>query len=148
MSGSGHRSRARDGSVAVAPRPPPLHIGQASDLIERPQLLPVELVRDVLDLVDRPGPRGRAYAPLFPEQALAAAAEAEHDISTGAYKGALHGIPIALKDLIDTAGVATTWGSAVHAGRVPTVEAEVWRRLRENGAILIGKSVTHEMGCG
>jgi aspartyl-tRNA(Asn)/glutamyl-tRNA(Gln) amidotransferase subunit A len=90
----------------------------------------------------------RAYVTLLPEQALTAAHAAEQEIVHGTYRGPLHGIPIALKDLIDTAGVPTTWGSPAHAARVPREDAAVWTRLHTAGAILLGKSVTHEMGCG
>jgi aspartyl-tRNA(Asn)/glutamyl-tRNA(Gln) amidotransferase subunit A len=134
--------------MAVAARPALLGISAAADLIASGRLSPVELVRDVLDLIARLEPHVSAYATLLPDQALDAARRAEYEISRGIYQGPLHGIPIALKDLIDTAGVPTTWGSAVHAERVPSRDAEAWRRLRQQGAILIGKSVTHEMGCG
>jgi aspartyl-tRNA(Asn)/glutamyl-tRNA(Gln) amidotransferase subunit A len=125
-----------------------LSIATASDLIARRELSPVDLVRSVLDQVDRLEPRVRAYATLLPEQALAAARAAERDIAHGTYRGPLHGIPVALKDLIDTAGIPTTWGSQAHPDRVPTTDAKSWQRLQAAGAILIGKSVTHEMGCG
>src|SRR6185503_16495697 len=103
------------------------------------RLSPVELVQDVLDQIEHHEPAVRAYATLLPEQALAAARTAEREIAAGGYRGALHGIPIALKDLIDTAGVPTTWGSPAHADRIPERDAAVWARLKTEGAILLGK---------
>jgi aspartyl-tRNA(Asn)/glutamyl-tRNA(Gln) amidotransferase subunit A len=129
-------------------RPPRLDIAAAAELIARREVSPVELLRNVLAQIERLEPRVRAFAHLLPDQALAAAGTAERQLLKDTSGGPLLGIPVALKDLIDTAGVPTTWGSAAHAGRVPTQDAEVWRRLRNAGAILLGKSMTHEMGCG
>ncbi len=82
------------------------------------------------------------------ESALAEARAAEEEISRGQWRGPLHGIPIALKDLIDTAGVRTTSASALHKDRVPTEDAEVVRRLREAGAVIVGKNNLHEFAYG
>src|SRR4029077_783866 len=82
------------------------------------------------------------------EAALAAARSAEAQITRGGWKGPLHGIPIAIKDLLDTAGIRTTAGSALFKDRVPTQDAEVVRRLRAAGAVLLGKLNMHEFAFG
>ena len=82
------------------------------------------------------------------ESALAEARAAEEEIARGEWRGPLHGIPIALKDLIDTAGVRTTAASAVFKDRVPDEDAEVVRRLREAGAVIVGKNNLHEFAYG
>ena len=76
------------------------------------------------------------------------AREAEQEIHAGNWRGPLHGIPIGLKDLIDTAGVKTTCGSALFADRVPTEDAEIVRRLKRAGAVLIGKQNMQEFAYG
>jgi aspartyl-tRNA(Asn)/glutamyl-tRNA(Gln) amidotransferase subunit A len=87
-----------------------------------------------------------AYATVCVEDALAAAALAERELREGHDRGPLHGLPIALKDNIDTAGVRTTGGSLAYADRVPARDAECWRRLRDAGAILVAKTNLHELG--
>ena len=82
------------------------------------------------------------------ESAVAEARAAEGEISRGQWRGPLHGIPIALKDLIDTDGVRTTAASALHRDRVPTEDAAVVRRLRSAGAVIIGKNNLHEFAYG
>ncbi len=82
------------------------------------------------------------------ESALADARRAEEELAAGRWRGSLHGIPIALKDNIDTAGLRTTAASAVLENRVPTEDAEVVRRLREAGAVFLGKLNVHEFGMG
>src|SRR5207237_7475652 len=81
----------------------------------------------------------RAYITVCEDSALAGAREAESALVAGRAPGALHGVPIALKDLYDTAGVATTGGSKILADRVPDADATGVRRLREAGAIVLGK---------
>jgi aspartyl-tRNA(Asn)/glutamyl-tRNA(Gln) amidotransferase subunit A len=82
------------------------------------------------------------------ELALAEARDAEEEISQGKWRGPLHGIPVALKDLIDTAGVRTTSASALHQDRVPREDAEVVRKLRAAGAVIVGKNNLHEFAYG
>jgi len=82
------------------------------------------------------------------ESALSEARTAEAEIGRGEWRGPLHGIPIALKDLIDTAGVRTTSASALHANRVPEQDAEIVRRLRRAGAVIVGKTNLHEFAYG
>src|SRR5688572_3291349 len=116
-----------------------LTIAQASDLLRSKQLSPVDLTTSCLDLIERLDPSINAFITVMNESALAQAREAEDEIQAGRWRGPLHGIPIGLKDLIDTAGVKTTCGSALFADRVPTEDAEVVRRLKSAGAVLIGK---------
>ncbi len=85
-----------------------------------------------------------AFLHVAAESALAAAAEADAAFSRGEDLGPLQGIPVAIKDLFDTADMPTTYGSDLHAGRVPTGDAEVVRRLRTAGAVLLGKLETYE----
>ena len=82
------------------------------------------------------------------ESALAEAQRAEAEMARGEWRGPLHGIPVALKDLIDTAGVRTTAASALYKDRIPAHDAEVVRRLRQAGAVIIGKNNLHECAYG
>ena len=101
-----------------------------------------------LEEIRRLNPILNAFITVTGEQALADARVAETEIARGKRRGRLHGIPIALKDLFDTAGVRTTAGSAIFANRVPTEDAEVVRRLKASGAILVGKLNMHEFAYG
>jgi aspartyl-tRNA(Asn)/glutamyl-tRNA(Gln) amidotransferase subunit A len=93
-------------------------------------------------------PALNAFITVPAESALADARTAEAEILRGEWRGPLHGIPISLKDLIDTAGVRTTSGSALHKDRVPIEDAEVVRRLRNAGAVIVGKNNLHEFAYG
>jgi len=110
-------------------------------------LSPVDLVDAVLDRIDRA--KGlNAFITVTADRARARAADAVREIAAGRYRGPLHGIPVSLKDLIDTRGVRTTCGSRVLAGRVPTADATVTARLEAAGAVLIGKTALHEFAYG
>src|SRR6266403_5371305 len=100
---------------------------------------PVEVVRAQLERITALDGTLRAYLTVCDEAALAAARAAEGALVAGRSMGPLHGVPIALKDLYDTAGVRTTGGSTILADRVPEADATVVRRLREAGAIVLGK---------
>jgi aspartyl-tRNA(Asn)/glutamyl-tRNA(Gln) amidotransferase subunit A len=128
--------------------PNALSIGEAAEQLRTRQLSPVELVRAVLDRVDAVEDRVRAYVTVLHEPALAEARAAEQAILAGAYRGPLHGIPIAVKDLYDTAGVRTTSSSRVRADHVPSRDAAAVERLRAAGAVIVGKTVTHEFAYG
>lgn len=97
---------------------------------------------------DRPGDRLASVTTVVREQALADAAEADRALAAGPPKSPLHGIPYGVKDLLDSRGVRTTWGSQVFASRVPDRDAAVIERLRAAGAILIGKMTTAEFAGG
>lgn len=125
-----------------------LSIAEASEQIHRKQLSPVELVRECLANIERLNPRLNAFITVTAESALAEARSAEREIQSGNWRGPLHGIPIGLKDLIDTAGVRTTAASAIFLDRVPTEDADVVKKLKAAGAVLIGKQNLHEFAYG
>src|SRR5262245_60156413 len=129
-------------------RPCFLSVAAAARLIESKILSPVELTQSVLERIEHTEPRVHAYALRLDEQALDAAHAVESAVTRGDYRGPLHGIPIALKDLFYTAGVATGAGSAVLAGFVPQHDSTVAERLRDAGAVCVGKTVTHEFAYG
>ncbi|HKV82470.1 MAG TPA: amidase [Candidatus Sulfotelmatobacter sp.] len=112
------------------------------------ELSPVEVTQECLRLIEKLNPRLNAFITVMAGAAMAEARAAEQEISHGQWRGPLHGIPVALKDLIDTAGVRTTSASALHKDRVPTEDAEVARRLREAGAVILGKNNLHEFAYG
>src|SRR5215468_8310515 len=112
------------------------------------QLSPVDATRACLDRIARLDPELHAFITVTGELALDQARAAEAELARGRDRGPLHGAPIALKDLIDTAGVRTTGGSALFEDRVPAEDAEVVRRLRDAGAVLLGKLNLHEMAYG
>ena len=108
----------------------------------------MKLVRECLEKIDRLNPTLNAFITVTAESALAEAQEAEREIQAGNWRGPLHGIPIGLKDLIDTAGVKTTAASAVFRDRVPNEDADVVKKLKAAGAVLIGKQNLHEFAYG
>ncbi|MFZ0771646.1 MAG: amidase [Candidatus Sulfotelmatobacter sp.] len=116
--------------------------------LRRKEVSPLELTRACLDRIEKLNPALNAFITVTPESALAEARAAEIEISRGEWRGPLHGIPVALKDLIDTAGTRTTAASALYQDRVPTEDAEVVRRLREAGAVILGKNNLHECAYG
>lgn len=123
-------------------------IREISESIRGRRLSPVELTKRCLERIEKLNPVLNAFITVTAESAMAAARAAESEIQQGNWRGPLHGIPIALKDLIDTAGVATTAGSALFQHRVPSADAEVVRRLKQAGAILLGKQNLHEFAYG
>jgi aspartyl-tRNA(Asn)/glutamyl-tRNA(Gln) amidotransferase subunit A len=123
-------------------------IAQAGPLLREGKLSPVELTRAYLDRIDALNSRLHAFVTLLPEPALAQARAAEAEILRGHYRGPLHGVPIGLKDLYDTAGIRTTAMSRVTADRVPEDDATCVVRLREAGTILLGKLAMHEFALG
>lgn len=123
-------------------------IAEASDLLRRKQISPVEITRSCLNRIEELNPTINAFITIMHDSAMAQAREAENEIRAGNWRGPLHGIPIGLKDLIDTAGVKTTCASALFAERVPTEDAEVVRRLKSAGAVLIGKQNMQEFAYG
>jgi aspartyl-tRNA(Asn)/glutamyl-tRNA(Gln) amidotransferase subunit A len=125
-----------------------LSLKKAADLLRRKAVSPVELTQACLERIEKYNAALNAFITVAPEQALAAARELENEQQRGAWRGALHGIPIALKDNIDTAGVRTTGASELFKDRVPSDDAEVARRLKQSGAILLGKLNLHEFAYG
>ena len=123
-------------------------IGEASELLRKRELSPVELTKNCLQQIEKLNPVLNAFITVTVEQALAQARAAEAEISRGHWRGPLHGIPLGLKDLIDTAGVRTTAASALFKDRVPAADAEVVRRLKNSGAVFLGKQNLHEIAYG
>jgi aspartyl-tRNA(Asn)/glutamyl-tRNA(Gln) amidotransferase subunit A len=116
--------------------------------LRRKEISPVELTRACLDRIEKLNPALNAFITVTAESALAEARAAEDEITRGQWRGPLHGIPVALKDLIDTAGVRSTAASKVFENRVPKEDAEVVRRLRQAGAVILGKNNLHEFAYG
>ncbi len=118
-------------------------IDDLAALVRGRQVSPVELVRESLQRIEADRELN-AYITVLGDRAMKAARASERDLMRGNVRGPLHGLPVALKDNIDTAGIRTTGGSRVFADRVPTRDAPVWRRLRRAGAVLVGKTCLHE----
>src|SRR5712675_221275 len=128
---------------------PPLEtIVDLAPRLKRKEVSPVELTQACLDRIEQLNPALNAFITVTGESALAEARAAEIEIARGEWRGPLHGIPVALKDLIDTAGTRTTAGSALFEHRVPAEDAEVVRRLRQAGAVILGKNNLHEFAYG
>jgi aspartyl-tRNA(Asn)/glutamyl-tRNA(Gln) amidotransferase subunit A len=122
-----------------------LEIGQ---LLRRRELSPVELTKNCLAQIEKLNPTLNAFITVTAEVALEQARGAEAEILRGHWRGPLHGIPLAVKDLIDTAGIRTTAASALFKDRTPGEDAEVVRRLKDAGAVLLGKQNLHECAYG
>ena len=125
-----------------------LTIGEASRLIREMSISPVELTQAFLDRIEQIDSKVRSYVTLIPEAALADARSAEAEMLHRSWRGPLHGIPIALKDLYDTKGIRTTGQSKVMEHRVPGEDATVVAKLREAGTVLLGKLAMHEFALG
>ena len=114
-------------------------VAQLSRWIEARKLTSERLTQIYLDRIRRYDPKLRAIITLTPEVALQEARAADREIAAGKYRGPLHGIPYGVKDLLDTAGIATTWGAEPYRNRVPTTDSAVIARLKEAGAVLVAK---------
>jgi aspartyl-tRNA(Asn)/glutamyl-tRNA(Gln) amidotransferase subunit A len=122
--------------VALAPR------------LRRKEISPLELTRACLERIEQLNPRLNAFITVTADSALAEARVAESEILRGQWRGPLHGIPVALKDLIDQAGTRTTAASAVYQNRVAAEDAAVVEQLRRAGAVILGKNNLHEFAYG
>jgi aspartyl-tRNA(Asn)/glutamyl-tRNA(Gln) amidotransferase subunit A len=119
-----------------------------SGMIRDGRLSPVALMRQCLERIEKLNPILNAFITVTTDLALATAKLAEQEIQRGAWRGPLHGVPIGLKDQIDTAGITTTAGSELFKDRVPGEDAEVVKRLKHAGAIIVGKNNQHEFAYG
>jgi aspartyl-tRNA(Asn)/glutamyl-tRNA(Gln) amidotransferase subunit A len=128
--------RALETIVDLAPR------------LRRKEVSPVELTRACLGRIEKLNPALNAFITVTAEAAMAEAQAAASEILRGEWRGPLHGIPVALKDLIDTAGTRTTAASGLYQNRIPTEDAEVVQRLRRAGAVILGKNNLHEFAYG
>jgi aspartyl-tRNA(Asn)/glutamyl-tRNA(Gln) amidotransferase subunit A len=126
----------------------PFTISDLSRRLRDRSISPVELTHECLERIDRLNPVLNAFITVTAESALERARRAEREIYRGMYLGPLHGIPIGLKDIIDTAGVRTTAASALFKDRIPEEDADVVSRLRAGGAIILGKQNLHEFAYG
>ena len=115
-------------------------------LVAQREISPVEIVEEVLRRADALQPHLNCFITLCHEQALQQAREAEQALMRGEDLGQLHGLPFTVKDIVDTANVRTTYGSLLHRDHVPTQDAVAVARMREAGAILIGKTTSSEFG--
>jgi aspartyl-tRNA(Asn)/glutamyl-tRNA(Gln) amidotransferase subunit A len=125
-----------------------LTIQAAAALLRAKQLSPVELTRAHLERIQQLDPHLNTYITLTPELALQQARQAEAEILSGEIKSPLHGIPLALKDLYETAGVLTTAGSSFFADSIPDDDAIAVQKLRQAGAVILGKLNMHEIALG
>jgi aspartyl-tRNA(Asn)/glutamyl-tRNA(Gln) amidotransferase subunit A len=123
-------------------------ISELAPRLRRKEVSPVELTRACLERIEKLNPSLNAFITVTAASALAEAEAAESEIWRGEWRGPLHGIPVALKDMIDTAGTRTTAASALYQNRVPTEDAEVVLRLRRAGAVILGKNNLHEFAYG
>jgi aspartyl-tRNA(Asn)/glutamyl-tRNA(Gln) amidotransferase subunit A len=121
---------------------------ELADLLRAKAISPVELTRDALARIEKFNPALNAFITVTSDLALAQARQAEAEILQGRWRGPLHGVPIGLKDLIDTAGIRTTAASAVFKDRIPDHDADVVSRLNTAGAVLLGKQNLHEFAYG
>jgi Asp-tRNA(Asn)/Glu-tRNA(Gln) amidotransferase A subunit family amidase len=125
-----------------------LPVGELAQRIRSRELSPLELTRGYLERSEQIGGKLNAYATLTRELALREAGQAEREIRRGKYRGPLHGIPYAAKDLLAARGYPTTWGARPYSGQTFDYDATVITRLREAGAILIGKAAMIELAGG
>ncbi|WP_031073925.1 Asp-tRNA(Asn)/Glu-tRNA(Gln) amidotransferase GatCAB subunit A [Streptomyces sp. NRRL WC-3742] len=129
-------------------QPYELTLAAAAEEIRARRLSPVELVDSVLARIERTEPHLGAYVTVTAERARLAARNAEHEVAHGRHRGPLHGVPMALKDLIDVNGLPTTASSRVRTGHRANADSTVAARLDAAGAILLGKTHTHEFAFG
>src|SRR5690348_2588727 len=125
-----------------------LTVTELAKRIEAKKLSPVQLTKAYLDRSEKLGPRFNAYARLTPEIAVQQAETAEKEINRGHYRGPLHGIPYAAKDLLAVRGIPTTWGAKPFAQQVFDHDATVIEHLRRTGAVLLGKAAMIELAGG
>lgn len=125
-----------------------LTVAQASERLRRRTVSSVDLTRACLARIDKLQPVLNAFITITGDRAVADARAADDEIRAGKWRGPFHGVPIALKDNIDTAGIRTTGASQLFKDRVPTEDAEVARRLKTAGAVMLGKLNLHEFAYG
>jgi aspartyl-tRNA(Asn)/glutamyl-tRNA(Gln) amidotransferase subunit A len=147
----GASAQVRPGERLSSPRGSELarlSLSEAAELVRRKRVSPVELTQACLARITELNPALNAFITVTAEAALEQARQAEAEVQRGRWRGPLHGIPIGLKDLFDTAGVRTTAGSALFKDRIPEQDADVVRRLKAAGAVFLGKQNMHEFAFG
>jgi len=125
---------------------PFLSVAQLGGLIESREVSPVEVVESYLDRIESLNSRLYAYLTICGDQALQSARESERELSQGESRGPLHGVPVAVKDQLNTAGIRTTSGTPIFNDFVPDADATVVAKLKSAGAILLGKLNMTEFG--
>ncbi len=125
-----------------------LSLEEVSSLIRDQKLSPVTVVEECLSRIEALNPKVNAFITVLADEARAQALQAEKDIKAGAWRGPLHGVPVAVKDMYDTAGVKTTAAFQYFKDRVPQKDAVVVSKLKEAGAIIIGKTNLHTLAMG
>jgi len=123
-------------------------VAQLSRLIAERKVSPREVVDAFLERIETHNPALNAFVTLCPDQARRDADRLSDELMRSGSRGPLHGIPIGVKDLTDTAGLRTTYGSILFKDHVPAADAPPVERLRAAGAIVVGKTNTHEFACG
>ena len=123
-------------------------IPELGALLRSRQVSPVEVVGAFLERIERVEPEVNAFITVARDEAKRAAEQAEEEMARGEYRGTMHGIPVGIKDLYDTAGIRTTSGSKIDADRVPTADSAVVEGLKAAGAIIIGKLMMTEFAFG
>ncbi|MBL8022590.1 MAG: hypothetical protein JNM27_23125 [Leptospirales bacterium] len=125
-----------------------LTLTETAELIRTGKISPVAVTEACLGRVERLNSRLNAFIIVLANEARAAALDAEQEIKSGNYRGPLHGIPVAFKDMYDTAGVKTTAAFEYFKDRTPQKDAIAVQKLKAAGAILIGKTNMHELAMG
>ena len=125
-----------------------LTISEIAPMIQAREVSPVDLTEAALAEAERRQPTLNSFITIMREQAMEQAEQAEDELSRGQYRGPLHGIPIGIKDNIATSGIKTTLGTRVLKDHVPDEDAEVVRRSKEAGAIILGKENLEEFAAG
>jgi Asp-tRNA(Asn)/Glu-tRNA(Gln) amidotransferase A subunit family amidase len=143
LSGAGAVSLPRDESALAY-----ASVTQLSSWIRSGQLTSSRLSDIYLERIARIAPRLYCYITVCADLARTQARAMDAELKAGKYRGPLHGVPYALKDVFDTAGIPTTWGCALYRDRIPTEDATIVAMLRDAGAVLLGKAVTGELADG
>jgi aspartyl-tRNA(Asn)/glutamyl-tRNA(Gln) amidotransferase subunit A len=125
-----------------------LNLNQIATLLKQKKVSPVEVTQACLARIEALNPLLNAFITVTAESALQEAHQAESELQRGVWRGPLHGVPVAIKDVFDTAGVRTTAASALFKDRIPQEDAAVVQRLRGAGAVILGKLNMHEFAFG
>lgn len=125
-----------------------MDITEISSSIQNKEISIVDLVKEKLTVIQEKNSELNAFITVAEEEALEAAEKLQEELENGQVRGPLHGIPISIKDLIFTKGIRTTSGSKIYKDFIPEVDATVVEKLKEAGAIIIGKANTHEFAYG
>ena len=125
-----------------------LTITELAPKLKERELSPVEVTQACLDRIEATEPALNAYVRVLADEALTAARRAETEIGAGDWRGPLHGVPVAIKDLYDLEGVPTTSSSRVRANWTPQADGATAACLKGAGAVILGKTQTHEFAYG